>query len=619
MSTEGFTPGGTSTIAVGVGSPAGAAPDASPRTGGRLGRLTTHRQVGALLALVLVLALVVASVGYLRFTDVKGELDRAKNQFEPAERALVIALDHWGKAIQAFSGIASGDAADPALAATFLKEQGDANTAFGLYEKAAVGVPGEKRLHGEYAKAMQTFNTAITQLTDSTQVFAAGFLTKIVPLASAVQTPMAALRRLYGSAINAAVDAAHHDIAVTERDTGIAGAFMLLAAVVTAGFVLQAIRQREREIAARDRERARQTRRGEIETRLQRGLELTQTEGASYELIKKAIALAAPHSPAELLVADSSRAHFRQAATTRVDTPGCAVSAPKECPATTRGQSQVWASSTDLDACPHLEASTDKGCSAVCVPVSIAGKTVGVVHVTGPDHQPPERNVIEDLELVARKSGERIGMLRAFARSETQAHTDALTGLLNRRSLESQLTALTEEGGSYVVAFGDLDHFKILNDVHGHDTGDRALRLFARVLRDNVRPNDIAARYGGEEFVIILPDCPVADAYAVLERVRERLAANLHDGTVPSFTVSFGLAESTSDKTFAEVIASADAALLHAKRSGRNRIVTEADVCGSESQLGFPETPEPLPSSSADHEAGSSPDPRIQPRDSGRA
>jgi diguanylate cyclase (GGDEF)-like protein len=615
MSTEGFTPRGTSTIVVGVGSPAGAAPDASARTGGRLGRLTTHRQVGALLALVLVLALVVVSVGYLRFADVNGEVDRAR-KFEPAERALVSALDHWDKASQAFSRLASGDLAP---AATFLNEQGDANTAFSLYEKVTVGVPGEKRLHGEYAKALQAFNAAIVQITGSSQVFAAGFLTKLVPLVSAVQTPMAALRRLYGSAINAAVDAAHHDIAVTERDTGIAGALMLLVAVVAAGFVLQVIRQREREIAARDRDRARQTRRGEIETRLQRGLELARTEDASYELIKRGIALAASHSPAELLVADSSRAHFRQAATTRVDTPGCPVSAPMECPATTRGQSQVWASSTDLDACPYLEASTAKDCSAVCVPMSIAGKTVGVVHMTGPDRQPPERNVIEDLELVARKAGERIGMLRAFARSETQAHTDALTGLLNRRSLESQLTALTEEGLSYVVAFGDLDHFKILNDVHGHDTGDRALRLFARVLRDNVRPNDIASRYGGEEFVIVLPDCPVSDAYAVLERVREHLAANLHDGTVPSFTVSFGLAASKRDKTFAEVITSADAALLSAKSSGRNRILTESDVCGSESQLGFPETPEPLPISSAGHEARSSPDPRIQPSDNGQA
>ena len=137
-------------------------------------------------------------------------------------------------------------------------------------------------------------------------------------------------------------------------------------------------------------------------------------------------------------------------------------------------------------------------------------------------------------------------MLRAFARSETQAHTDPLTGLLNRRSLEARTRDLTDEGLPFVVAYGDLDQFKLLNDVHGHDTGDRALRLFARVLRDSVRPNDIPARYGGEEFVAVLPDCSIDNAVIVIERIRTRLRTALTDGTVPPFTVSFGLAASES-------------------------------------------------------------------------
>ena len=91
-------------------------------------------------------------------------------------------------------------------------------------------------------------------------------------------------------------------------------------------------------------------------------------------------------------------------------------------------------------------------------------------------------------------------MLRAFSKSEVQAHTDPLTGLMNRRSLEVQVRALTEEDRPYIVAYGDLDHFKQLNDVYGHDAGDRALRLFARVAH-SLRPNT-SARYGGEEFVV---------------------------------------------------------------------------------------------------------------------
>jgi diguanylate cyclase (GGDEF)-like protein len=153
-----------------------------------------------------------------------------------------------------------------------------------------------------------------------------------------------------------------------------------------------------------------------------------------------------------------------------------------------------------------------------------------------------------------------------------QAKTDPLTGLLNRRSLEASARDLAENDGSYVVAYADLDHFKVLNDVHGHDAGDRALRLFARVLRDSVRPSDIPARYGGEEFVVVLPDCGAADAMLVMERVRNALAAAVADGAAPDFTVSVGVAESSVSKTFSETVEAADAALLHAKATGRDRV-----------------------------------------------
>jgi diguanylate cyclase (GGDEF)-like protein len=94
----------------------------------------------------------------------------------------------------------------------------------------------------------------------------------------------------------------------------------------------------------------------------------------------------------------------------------------------------------------------------------------------------------------------------------------------------------------FVVAYLDIDHFKVLDDLHGHDTGDRALRLFARVLRDSIRPRDIPARYGGEEFVVVLPECSIGDARVVADRFRTRLAAALGGETIPDFTVSVGLA-----------------------------------------------------------------------------
>ncbi len=209
----------------------------------------------------------------------------------------------------------------------------------------------------------------------------------------------------------------------------------------------------------------------------------------------------------------------------------------------------------------------------MCVPVSIGGNTISVVHTTAPDNHPPEPEVVAKIELIARKVGERVGMLRAFKRSETQAHTDPLTGLMNRRSLEEKVRRLVEEGSTYVAVYADLDHFKQLNDVHGHDAGDQALRLFARVMRDSVRPADLTARYGGEEFVVVLPDCQISDAFGVINRLRETLAATQSSAKLPSFTASFGITAARPENTFSETLELADAALLKAKATGRDRIV----------------------------------------------
>src|ERR1019366_6792422 len=162
----------------------------------------------------------------------------------------------------------------------------------------------------------------------------------------------------------------------------------------------------------------------------------------------------------------------------------------------------------------------------------------------GVDGSPPLDAVRGDVEVVARRASERLAMLRAFELSQTQANSDSLTGLMTRRSLETSVRKLQDTGTPYSVAYGDLDHFKDLNDMFGHDAGDRALRMFSQILRDSLRPADIPCRYGGGEVVIVLPECPIDEAIPVLERVRGRGADRLTIAHLPNFTVSFGVASS---------------------------------------------------------------------------
>jgi diguanylate cyclase (GGDEF)-like protein len=331
------------------------------------------------------------------------------------------------------------------------------------------------------------------------------------------------------------------------------------------------------------------TMRGVFETELQLALEMTRDETDVYAVVGTALdqAIEGRDVEPQLLVADNSRAHFRYVSERERKVAGCPVPSPQDCPAATRGQRLSFHSSEALSACPFLRDREGGPCSAVCVPISISGNSVGVLHTTAPLEQPPSDENLVFLEMTSRRMSERVAMLRAFATSETQARTDPLTGLMNRRSLEEHVHDLDRDTRMFSVAYADIDHFKQLNDVHGHETGDRALRLFSRVLRDSVRPNDIVARYGGEEFVIVLPDCDPTGAGIVLERIRTNLEAALAHNSVPRFTASFGLAADRGNEFFSEILEAADRALLSAKRRGRDQVVL-ADETGEPVPLDLP-------------------------------
>jgi diguanylate cyclase (GGDEF)-like protein len=181
---------------------------------------------------------------------------------------------------------------------------------------------------------------------------------------------------------------------------------------------------------------------------------------------------------------------------------------------------------------------------------------------------------------VAKLGGARIGVIRLMSETQLQAATDGLTGLLNRRSFEEQVTALRANGTTLSLVMADLDHFKTLNDTYGHPAGDRALVLFAQLLRSSFRAQDVVGRHGGEEFIIALPACTAANAQRSLDALRSRLDAAITVAGVPRYTASFGVVEATQQEDLPTLIGRADACLFAAKRDGRDRVVVGPAIAG---------------------------------------
>lgn len=162
---------------------------------------------------------------------------------------------------------------------------------------------------------------------------------------------------------------------------------------------------------------------------------------------------------------------------------------------------------------------------------------------------------------------------------ETQAITDALTSLANRRRLMeggARILEICKRGGlSCVVLMADIDHFKKVNDTLGHAAGDQVLRGVAGVLAAGVRGSDLAARYGGEEFVVVAPSAGLGQGCALAERLRRDVAAMKVDwaGQTVQVTISLGVAVAQSGAATLEVLlGQADQALYAAKHRGRNRV-----------------------------------------------
>jgi diguanylate cyclase (GGDEF)-like protein len=209
-----------------------------------------------------------------------------------------------------------------------------------------------------------------------------------------------------------------------------------------------------------------------------------------------------------------------------------------------------------------------------CEPLLVGGQVIGSVLVARDRGtiSPPALSQIRDVVIQAAPI---IANQRNLSLAETRAASDALTGLPNRRAADDTIKRMVAHAGRTLnplsVLLVDLDHFKQINDRHGHEHGDEALAAVGNALAGTLRASDFAARFGGEEFLVLLPECGREEARQVAEKLRFAIRElDLQSGRV---TASFGVASLPDDATDAEgLLRKADRALYAAKQAGRDRV-----------------------------------------------
>jgi diguanylate cyclase (GGDEF)-like protein len=219
------------------------------------------------------------------------------------------------------------------------------------------------------------------------------------------------------------------------------------------------------------------------------------------------------------------------------------------------------------------------------IPLRTAQKVLGTVVLGAARPGAYGSDAVRQLEVVVMQAADSIYRARLFEQTERLATTDGLTGLTNHRTfqgrLDEHLAQAERYGKKLSLILCDIDHFKSVNDLHGHPAGDLVLKGVARTLAKQARATDVVARYGGEEFAVVMPETDADGALVIAERIRDRvgeLAFDVEGGRL-RITMSLGIATFPEDaKTKAGLVERADGCLYHAKRSGRNRSVAAASL-----------------------------------------
>jgi len=226
---------------------------------------------------------------------------------------------------------------------------------------------------------------------------------------------------------------------------------------------------------------------------------------------------------------------------------------------------------------PFMDKYGTKTC--LIVPLVCQERVVGVLNLADKAKGIEfSRDDISLVELFSQLVGASIGNVKLFDKTQRQATTDGLTGLVNHKSfyetLERELWRSRRFGGNISVIMIDMDNLKGINDNFGHRVGDKAIRQVSRKIKQCVRQIDTAARYGGDEFAVILPNTNLADAIIVAERMVEAVSSSkvIAKGEELSLSISVGLGQYDSDCKPEDITSRSDQALYAAKQAGKNTV-----------------------------------------------
>lgn len=288
----------------------------------------------------------------------------------------------------------------------------------------------------------------------------------------------------------------------------------------------------------------------------------------------------APTLAGQLYLLDSASGELRTACAWVDSVASVAAFAPAACWALRRGQPHRPAGPAADIPCQHVLMEADRCPDTLCLPLTAHGEILGLLYLE-PRSQPTVDTAHTPqpyLYMLAENIGLALANLRLREALHAMAMVDALTGLPNRRQLEERLSHLratsTDSRAPISCLMLDVDHFKRFNDEFGHDAGDAVLRAVGQELANCTHGTRDAFRYGGEEFTILLP-VPAHDAAARADAIRAQIAEMkvTHDGkALGPVTISIGLATVPDHGRVDDLIVTADAALLRAKRQGRNRV-----------------------------------------------